>query len=388
MPEKLKISIITVCLNSAKTIERAIFSVITQTYKNVEYIIIDGGSTDGTLNIIKRYASNISKWISEPDKGIYDAMNKGIAMATGDLVAFLNSDDWYNDDAIEYVANQAESSNAEIFCYEVNVWEGDVLQKSRSNLTKDIANLRIRMIFNHQGVFAKRKLFEEFGLFNTKYIIASDYDWLLRMYNKGVKMQISNYVVANFLRGGISTTRPLEVNYEFKLIAMSALNRLKEERDIAEEEFSELYCRISEHYKELESVNAYKTAINARMFENSMQIRDGVKKILPEARYSIFGCGALGLECFALLQQMEFSVDCFWDNDSEKWGTYYHGVEIKAPKDIIRGKTVIVVSSKKYYDEIVGQLCNMKLEENVDFIDYHSLRTEIGLKVILENTVL
>ena len=176
MSEKFKVSIVTVCLNSAKTIERAILSVITQAYKNVEYIIVDGGSTDGTLNIIKKYASNISKWISEPDKGIYDAMNKGIAMATGDLVAFLNSDDWYNDDAIEYVANQAESSNAEIFCYEVNVWEGDVLQKSRSNLTKDIANLRIRMIFNHQGVFAKRKLFEEFGLFNTKYIIASDYD--------------------------------------------------------------------------------------------------------------------------------------------------------------------------------------------------------------------
>ena len=91
----MKISIITVCLNSKRTIEQTIQSVIGQAHDNCEYIVIDGGSTDGTLEILKKYDGSISTIISEPDEGIYDAMNKGIALATGDIIGILNSDDWY-----------------------------------------------------------------------------------------------------------------------------------------------------------------------------------------------------------------------------------------------------------------------------------------------------
>ena len=90
-----KVSIITVCLNSEKTLEQAIQSVISQTYKNIEYIIVDGASTDGTLDIISKYENKITKWVSEKDQGLYYAMNKGIDMATGDIVGIINSDDWY-----------------------------------------------------------------------------------------------------------------------------------------------------------------------------------------------------------------------------------------------------------------------------------------------------
>lgn len=100
--ENLKISIITVSYNAAKTIEQTIQSVVNQTYDNIEYIIIDGGSTDGTVDIIKKYEDKIAYWVSEPDKGIYDAMNKGILKASGEYIYFLGADDWlYNESVME-----------------------------------------------------------------------------------------------------------------------------------------------------------------------------------------------------------------------------------------------------------------------------------------------
>ena len=110
----MKVSIITVCYNSAKTIKRTIKSVAEQDYEEIEYIIIDGGSTDGTLDIIDRYKDKISVLVSEPDEGIYDAMNKGIARATGDIIGFMNSDDWYADGAIVAIAEAFKKTEAEI----------------------------------------------------------------------------------------------------------------------------------------------------------------------------------------------------------------------------------------------------------------------------------
>ena len=101
----MKITIITVCMNSVNTIEKTIRRVIEQEYSDLEYIVIDGGSTDGTLEVLRQYESYIDKWISEPDNGIYDAMNKGIELSTGEVIAFLNSDDWYEKDAIKIVEN-------------------------------------------------------------------------------------------------------------------------------------------------------------------------------------------------------------------------------------------------------------------------------------------
>lgn len=98
MEEQLKISIVTVSYNAAKTIEQTIKSVINQTYSNIEYIVIDGGSTDGTVDIIRKYEDRIAYWVSEPDGGIFDAMNKGIKVATGEVVGIINSDDWYEHD--------------------------------------------------------------------------------------------------------------------------------------------------------------------------------------------------------------------------------------------------------------------------------------------------
>lgn len=102
------ISVITVSYNAVSTIEQTILSVINQTYSNIEYIIIDGGSTDGTIDIIRRYEDKIAYWVSEPDRGIYDAMNKGASKANGEYIAFLNSDDWYELDAVSIIAQFAD----------------------------------------------------------------------------------------------------------------------------------------------------------------------------------------------------------------------------------------------------------------------------------------
>lgn len=115
----MRISIITVSYNSAGTIERTIKSVIQQDYGDVEYIVIDGGSTDGTVDVIRKYEKKIFFWLSEPDEGIYDAMNKGIRRATGEIIAFLNSDDWYQKNILSEVAEQFQDNNTQIVCGDV-----------------------------------------------------------------------------------------------------------------------------------------------------------------------------------------------------------------------------------------------------------------------------
>jgi glycosyltransferase len=182
----MKISIITPCLNSAATIEKTILSVISQTYKNIEYIIIDGGSTDETLNIVKKCTGSLDvKIISEPDKGIYDAMNKGLKLATGEVVGILNSDDfYYNNQVLEKITNVFQKDEKLSLVY------GDIIYKDHENLGKikrywragDYSESKIKngWIMPHPAVFARQSLYQEFGLFNDSFKIAADYEIMLR----------------------------------------------------------------------------------------------------------------------------------------------------------------------------------------------------------------
>lgn len=113
-PECPLVTVITVCLNSSKTIEQCIESVLQQTYENIEYIIIDGGSTDDTLNILGNYSNSIDYYISEPDRGLYHAMNKGLELASGEYILFLNSDDWYEQDCIQTLVTAKEFSGCDL----------------------------------------------------------------------------------------------------------------------------------------------------------------------------------------------------------------------------------------------------------------------------------
>ncbi|MEP6614576.1 MAG: glycosyltransferase family 2 protein [Mucilaginibacter sp.] len=180
--QDLKISIITVCFNAESTIESCIASVKSQNYTEIEYIIIDGGSTDKTINIINNYAHYVSHFVSEPDLGIYDAMNKGIKLATGDIIGMLNADDYFAD-------NSVLSNIADAFCnYNTDIIYGDldyinekttVIRKWRSGEFSR-RKLEFGWMPPHPTFYCNRKLFEKFGLYSLDYGTAADYELMLR----------------------------------------------------------------------------------------------------------------------------------------------------------------------------------------------------------------
>ena len=166
------ISIITVVFNGAATIEQTIQSVLHQTYRNIEYIIIDGGSTDGTLKIIKKYEKKIAFWKSEPDKGLYDAMNKGIAIASGELIGMINSDDWYEPNAVDLVVN------AFISYPEKRIFHGDMYVVNKTN---------DKRLYKHNPSTFKFKYYG--ATFNHPTFFVTQQEYKEHHYNKDLKSQ-------------------------------------------------------------------------------------------------------------------------------------------------------------------------------------------------------
>ena len=207
----MKISIITVVWNNQKTIKDAIGSVLEQTYKNIEYIIIDGASTDGTVEIIQSYEDKISKFVSEPDKGLYDAMNKGINLATGDVVGILNSDDFYIDkNIINKIVKEFEEK-------EVDSLFADLIFVKPENLTKTVRYYDSSKCFPnkfqyalypaHPTFFVKRKVYEKYGLFKIDYKIAADFDIMARfLYTNKISFTYLNEPIIKMRIGGVSTS--------------------------------------------------------------------------------------------------------------------------------------------------------------------------------------
>lgn len=199
-----KVSIVTACFNSAKTIRDTIESVINQTYQNIEYIIIDGGSTDGTVDIIKEYEPHIAKWVSEPDEGIYDAMNKGIKMVTGEIIGIINSDDWYRINTVELVINQFfKNKNIELFHGDNEIYDTDDNLLFMIKPDQDYKNLRHNMVINHPGCFITKEAYKKYGVYKTDYRLAADYELILRMFINGALFQYVDRVLASMRTGGI-----------------------------------------------------------------------------------------------------------------------------------------------------------------------------------------
>jgi len=180
----LRVSIITIVRNNRATMEDCVKNVLSQSYKEIEYIVVDGGSNDGTIDIIQAYHERISQWISEPDQGIYDAMNKGIEMATGQVIGFLHSSDVYaHPRVIEEVARVFEKSNAS------SVY-GDLQYVDKENLNRVIRNwksspyrhgkFRQGWMPPHPTFFVRKEIYEKYGYFNTDFRIAGDYELMLR----------------------------------------------------------------------------------------------------------------------------------------------------------------------------------------------------------------
>ena len=212
----LKISLVTVAYNAQNTIGRCIESVLRQDFHNLEYIIIDGGSTDDTLKIISNYAHNITVIVSEPDNGIYDAMNKGIALATGDVFGTLNADDYYaGDDVLAEIAKAFKQNDIDILYGDLDYVDlnSKILRKWRSGEYQQGA-------FNwgwmppHPTFYCKRRLFGQFGLYKLDYGSAADYELMLRfMHVNKIHAWYLKKAMVKMTIGGVSNK--------------SALNRVK-----------------------------------------------------------------------------------------------------------------------------------------------------------------
>lgn len=374
----LKISIITVCLNSESTIEQTIQSVIGQDYPNIEYIVVDGGSTDKTLDLIRKYEKYISYWVSGPDEGIYDAMNKGLKMATGDFIAFLNSDDWYVKGAISYIVRDIIENKKMLSCYAANIYRSDELQEWDNVLAEDINNIRLAMFYCHQGIFAHKSLFLKYGAFDTRYKICADYDWLLRVYDSGIELHYKNFAVVNFRLGGVSSMQSIKMQEEAKTIALLSLDKLKAKGKITDDTFDEIYGKITRYYDKNGLDCIMKMAIDSGLTDEDENMRKELKKLFPEESYSVFGCGDYGRECSILLQYLGCQQKCFWDNDSQKWGMLCRGILVKSPHEIRNEKIKIIVSTELYADDICKQLCGMGLKENADYFNYNDIRRKAG----------
>ena len=204
----MKISIITVVYNNKRTIKEAISSVFEQTYKNIEHIIIDGGSTDGTKEILEEEYSKYKVLVSEPDNGIYDAMNKGISLATGDVIGILNSDDIYEDEKVLQDVMTCFETDPEL-----SILYGDLVYVQSNNLNKAVRNWISRPYYKrffengnvppHPTLFVKSKVYQQIGFFNLQYKLAADYEFMLRVFKRNIfKSRYLNRLLVRMRLGG------------------------------------------------------------------------------------------------------------------------------------------------------------------------------------------
>lgn len=353
-----KITIITVVYNGSKTIEHTIRSVKNQSYNNVEYIVIDGNSTDGTQDIINKNLAYIDFYISESDNGIYDAMNKGLKYATGDIISFLNSGDWYELDILQNIVSYFSERSIDIILGGANVIDnGSVMFIRRS----DISNIKFGIPCCHQAVFAKRRVFEFIGDFNIKYQICADYEWLLRAYNSNMNIRCVNDIFVNYLYGGISDQQFIHLIEEREKISM--INARENNDKVLMTQINILGKTQKEEY--IKNKLCYEIFLNNKNYVLDLLGRD--------TSYYIWGTGYYGRKCFKLFRSIDIHIKGFIDN--KKLDSLYD-YPVFLPQDI-QENVIICIATPKYEKEIIAQLEKMCIDNK--YICFSKLRDELVL---------
>lgn len=203
-----KLSVITVTYNAEKTLERTLKSVSGQTYPYVEHIVVDGKSEDHTVSLIQKYGNSALKWVSEPDKGLYDAMNKAVTMTTGDYLCFLNAGDtFYTDDTVERMMNSFEAASPPDIIYgETAIVDdsGKFLFMRRLSVPETLSwkSFKQGMVVCHQAFIVKKTIFEPYSL---DYRFSADVDWCIRMMKKSRRIHNTHLTLINYLNEGVTT---------------------------------------------------------------------------------------------------------------------------------------------------------------------------------------
>lgn len=353
-----KITIITVVYNGSETIEQTIKSVKNQSYSNVEYIVIDGNSTDGTQDIIIKNLSFIDFYISESDNGIYDAMNKGLKHATGDIIAFLNSGDWYEQDVFQNIVSYFNEQSIDLILGGANVIEDSSVMFIRKS---DISKINLGIPCCHQAVFAKKKVFEYIGFFNIRYKICADYEWLLRAYNSNMNIKCVDDIFVNYLYGGISDKQLIHLIEERENISMINARNKNDEALMAQINL------IGKMQKE----EYLKDKLCYEIFSNN---KDYVLDLLGrDNSYYIWGTGYYGRKCFELFQLVDIHIKGFIDN---KKSSRLYNYPVFLPQDI-QDNIIICIATLKYENEIITQLQKMCI--NNKYICFSKFRDNLVL---------
>lgn len=331
----IKVSLITPCLNSEKTIRGTIESVLKQTYENIEYIIVDGVSTDGTISTIEEYMPLFHgrmRYVSEKDNGIYDAMNKGIKQASGDVIGIINSDDWYESDAVEQAVRCFEDTDADVVYGEM--WIIDENGNREYHTFHSLFPL-------HPSTFVKRRAYQMYGIYNINYRIAADRDLLLRFMTRQVQFEHIDAILANFRTSGISSTKNLECARETYEINLKYLGKCPG-NFLNVKDIEESYDRAKLLHISHVNPQVLKETLNEKY-----NISEGV---------IIFGVGNCGKELEAILRVCNVTILFFVDNDEKKWGLEKDGVKICSPEILRYCKGHVIITMTRYQKDICDQI--------------------------------
>lgn len=341
-------SIITVCFNAAETIEQTIQSVLGQTYQEIEYIIIDGKSTDGTLDILLKYQDKIAKIVSEEDAGIYDAMNKGIKLATGDLIGILNADDWYDAAAVEQVVECFLKNETDIVHGDIRLVWGDGRTEDAPK-TGDREKLWYSMVIRHPATFVKRKVYEEQGLFDLNYKITADYEFILRCYSRKVKFTYLDKVLTNFRMTGISNTQGEQCAKETRRAALQYIGQAPDRESI---------YRLFEEQEKTEKFNHI-------FFEEPERVLRVLKGRLQKHSTGIiiWGTGVWGKRIKKLCSQAEIPILYFVDSNRAADGFAIEGIPVKPPQVLGQQEAFVLVAIKTIDDRLRKQIKETGLTE-------------------------
>jgi len=237
----MKVTIITIVYNNKKYINDCIESVSSQNYTNIEHIVVDGGSTDGTQQIIEQHKKNLGYYVSEKDNGLYNALNKGIKHATGDIVGILHSDDvFFSNESISNIVDAFNNSKAEIvYSNGIFVDRNDISKVKRIYKVKPFKNwhLKLGWIPLHTGIFIKKEVFNSVGFYDENYRIASDYDFSIKLFKSNFKFCFLDRYVVKMRLGGKSTTASLQ-----KLKSKEDLDIIRRHKLLG---YFTLFCKIA-----------------------------------------------------------------------------------------------------------------------------------------------
>ena len=352
----MRITIVTVTYNCSATIEKTINSVLKQKDIDSEYIIIDGKSTDGTIEIISRYKDNLSKFISEPDCGIYDAMNKAISLAKGDYLIFLNGDDSFCDEyTLARISNYFEENEIVIG----QVYYGSRISEKPS---KSIESPYYGVFYPHQGMFISRDLFEKYGAYDTSYRISADFEWICRMIFNGVKVKWVEVPVSYYKIGGRSESvqRVIdEHNISYKYLLMSK----------HEELLPNLLAHTAEDFKNMilcEVLKSPKYDLVLKQVVNSIFGRN--------CKVNLWGNGYLSGLFINALDRCGITIGRIIEKNPAR--SHINGIPVCLyKKEYIDN---LIVTTEAYDREISDYLVNEGFCDGKDFLSHHLMKNTIA----------